>query len=127
MYFLYDLSIPRHRYDRFFLLLASDFFKSLKYLSKSDFLMYKDKPLVRKGNTIYYGNMSDPYVVLLQIVSSKKVNDLDVADKVTVQLLTTDPDARPKDRIIKKSEKKGLYQAMDIGSIWLELALKGNK
>ena len=91
------------------------------------FLEYRGKPLVRCGNTIYYGNMNDPYVVLLQIVSSKKVNDLDVADKVTVQLLTTDPDARPKDRIIKKSEKKGLYQAMDIGSIWLELALKDNK
>lgn len=94
---------------------------------KAKFLSYKGKPLVRCGNTIYYGNMNDPYVVLLQIVSSKKVNDLDVADKVTVQLLTTDPDARPKDRIIKKSEKKGLYQAMDIGSIWLELALKENK
>jgi hypothetical protein len=94
---------------------------------KAKFLSYKGKPLVRCGNTIYYGNMRDPYVVLLQIVSSKKVNDLDVADKVTVQLLTTDPDARPKDRIIKKSEKKGLYQAMDIGSIWLELALKDSK
>ena len=94
---------------------------------KAKFLSYKGKPLVRCGNTIYYGNMNDPYVVLLQIVSSKKVNDLDVADKVTVQLLTTDPDARPKDRIIKKSEKKGLYQAMDIGSIWLELALKESK
>jgi hypothetical protein len=94
---------------------------------KAKFLSYKGKPLVRCGNTIYYGNMSDPYVVLLQIVSSKKVNNINVADKVTVQLLTTDPDARPKDRIIKKSEKKGLYQAMDIGSIWLELALKNNK
>jgi len=94
---------------------------------KAKFLSYKGKPLVRCGNTIYYGNMTDPYVVLLQILSSKKVNDLDVADKVTVQLLSTDPDARPKDRIIKKSEKKGLYQAMDIGSIWLELALKDSK
>lgn len=93
---------------------------------KAKFLSYKGKPLVRCGNTIYYGNMNDPYVVLLQIVSGKKVNDLDVADRVTVQLLSTDPDARPKERIIKKSEKKGLYQAMDIGSIWLELALKGN-
>lgn len=94
---------------------------------KAKFLSYKGKPLVRCGNTIYYGNMNDPYVVLLQIVSSKKVNDLDVADRVTVQLLSTDPDARPKDRIIKKSEKKGLYQAMDIGSIWLDLALKESK
>ena len=94
---------------------------------KAKFLSYKGKPLVRCGNTIYYGNMNDPFVVLLQIVSSKKVNDLDVADRVTVQLLSTDPDARPKDRIIKKSEKKGLYQAMDIGSIWLDLALKEGK
>lgn len=91
---------------------------------KAKFLSYKGKPLVRCGNTIYYGNMNDSHVVLLQILSSKKVNDLDVADKVTVQLLSTDPDARPKDRIIKKSEKKSLYQAIDIGSIWLELALK---
>ena len=94
---------------------------------KAKFLSYKGKPLVRCGNTIYYGNMNDSHVVLIQILSSKKVNDLDVADRVTVQLLSTDPDARPKDRIIKKSEKKGIYQAMDIGSIWLELALKGNK
>lgn len=93
---------------------------------KAKFLSYKGKPLVRCGNTIYYGNMNDSHVVLLQILSSRKVNDLDVADRVTVQLLSTDPDMRPKDRIIKKSEKKGLYQAMDIGSIWLDLALKGN-
>ena len=93
---------------------------------KAKFLSYKGKPLVRCGNTIYYGNMNDSHVVLIQILSSKKVNDLDVADRVTVQLLSTDPDARPKDRIIKKIEKKGIYQAMDIGSIWLDLALKGN-
>ena len=93
---------------------------------KAKFLSYKGKPLVRCGNTIYYGNMNDSHVILIQILSSKKVNDLDVADRVTVQLLSTDPDARPKDRIIKKSEKKGIYQAMDIGSIWLDLALKGN-
>ena len=93
---------------------------------KAKFLSYKGKPLVRCGNTIYYGNMNDPYVVLLQLVSSKRVNDLDVADRVTVELPSTDPDARPKERIIKKSEKKGLYQAMDIGSIWLDLALKDN-
>ncbi len=91
---------------------------------KAKFLSYKGKPLVRCGNTIYYGNMNDKFVVLLQILSTKQVNDLAVADRVTVQLLSTDPDARPKDRIIKKSEKKGLYQAMDIGSIWLDLALK---
>lgn len=88
------------------------------------FLEYRGKPLVRSGNTIYYGNMSDPYVIMLQITGTKKVGDVDVAERVLIQLLSTDPDCRPKDRILKKSEKKGLYNAMDIGTIWLERALE---
>lgn len=88
------------------------------------FLEYRGKPLVRSGNTIYYGNMSDPYVIMLQITGTKKVGEVDVAERVLIQLLSTDPDCRPKDRILKKSEKKGLYNAMDIGTIWLERALE---
>lgn len=87
------------------------------------FLEYRGKPLVRCGNTIYYGNMNDPYVIMLQITSTKTFNDIEVADRVLIQLLNTDPDCRPRDRIVKKSEKKGLYNAMDIGTIWLERAL----
>ncbi len=88
------------------------------------FLEYRGKPLVRCGNTIYYGNMNDPYVIMLQITSTKTFNDMEIADRVLIQLLNTDPDCRPRDRIIKKSEKKGLYNAMDIGTIWLERALE---
>lgn len=88
------------------------------------FLEYRGKPLVRCGNTIYYGNMNDPYVIMLQITSTKTFNDIEVADRVLIQLLNTDPDCRPRDRIVKKSEKKGLYNAMDIGTIWLERALE---
>ncbi len=92
---------------------------------KSDFLTYKNKPLVRNGNTLYYGNMSDPFVIMFQIISTKKVNDIEIADKVSIQLLNTDPNADPRDSIVKRSEKNGLYAAMDIGSIWLERALEG--
>lgn len=88
------------------------------------FLEYRGKPLVRCGNTIYYGNMNDPYVIMLQITSTKTFNDMEIADRVLIQLLNTDPDCRPRDRIVKKSEKKGLYNAMDIGTIWLERALE---
>ena len=88
------------------------------------FLEYRGKPLVRCGNTIYYGNMNDPYVIMLQITTTKTFNDMEVADRVLIQLLNTDPDCRPRDRIVKKSEKKGLYNAMDIGTIWLERALE---
>ncbi len=88
-----------------------------------EFLTYKGRPLVRNGNTLYYGHMSDDFVIMLTIGGTKKVGDLDVADKVTVSLINTDPDVRPKDKIVKKSEKSGLWSAMDIGSIWLERAL----
>ena len=87
------------------------------------FLTYKGKPLVRSGNILYYGNMSDPFVIMIQIISTKKIGEMEVANRVTVQLLNTDPDVRPRERIVKKSEKQGLYQAMDIATIWLERAL----
>ncbi|MBR6407090.1 MAG: hypothetical protein IKS19_00650 [Clostridia bacterium] len=91
------------------------------------FLMYKDKPLVRCGNTIYYGDMNDDYVVMLQVMSTDKHNDIDISGRVLIQLLSTDPDKRPKERIVKKSEKVGLYNAMDIGAIWLQRALNEEK
>ena len=93
---------------------------------KKQFLMYKGKPLVRSCNTLYYGDMADKCVIMMQILSTKTIKDLTVADKVQVQLLSTDPDLRMKDRILKKSEKSGLYNAMDIGAIWLERALEQN-
>ena len=92
-------------------------------MAKKKFLMYKGKPLVRSGKTIYYGFMTDPYVVIMQITSTREVNGVEVADRVVVQLVNTDPDVRMKDKIVKKAERKGLYSAMDIGKIWLERAL----
>ena len=91
---------------------------------KAPFLMYKGRPLVCKGNTLYYGSMAEPFVIMMQITSTKKVKELEVANKVTVQLMNTDPDVRPRERIVKKSEKNGLYDAMDVGSIWLDRALQ---
>lgn len=87
------------------------------------FLMYKGRPLVRSGNVLYYGSMAEKYVIVMQVLSTKDENDLKMAEKVQIQLMLTDPEVRMKDRIVKKSEKIGLYNAMDIGSIWLERAL----
>lgn len=91
---------------------------------KQDILTYKGKPLVRNGNTLYYGDLSGDFVIMMQILSTKTVKDMTVADKVQVQLMSTDVELRMKDRILKKSEKTGLYNAMDIGSIWLDRAIK---
>ena len=86
-------------------------------------LEYKGHPLQRKDNFIYYGSFTDKYIVMLQVLESKKVKDLDVATKVSVQLQLTDPSVKSRDRIVKKSEKNSLYSAMDVASVWLERAL----
>ena len=79
---------------------------------------------MRKGEEIYYGKMSDNYVIMLRIMSTKKVGDMDVAEKVLVQLMKTDDSLKATERIVKKSEKIGLYNAMDIAAVWLERALR---
>lgn len=86
-------------------------------------LTYKGRPLRRKDNLIYYGTMAEKYIILFQILSTKKVGDLDVADKVAVQLQLTDPDLHSRDRVVKRAEKDSLYAAMDLASVWLERAL----
>lgn len=88
-----------------------------------EMLEYKGHPLMRKENIIYYGNMSDRYIIMMQILESKKEGDLELASRVSVQLQLTDPNARVKDRIVKKSEKTSMWAAMDIASIWLDRAL----
>ena len=90
---------------------------------KNDLLMYKGRPLMRKDNIVYYGSMADPYIVMLQILETKKEGDLDLATKVSVQLQLTDPNVKSRDRVVKKSEKDGFYTALDVGCVWLERAL----
>ena len=88
-------------------------------------LSYKGHPLRRKDNLIYYGTMAETYIIMLQILSSKKQGDLALADKVSVQLQLTDPDLKSRDRVVKKSEKDSLYAAMDVAAVWLDRALAG--
>lgn len=93
-------------------------------MSETNFLTYKGKPLVRKGKEIYYGDMSEKYVVRFEILSSKKDGNLEIADKVSVWLLDSNTDKPLKDRIKKDSTKDNLFTALDLGFTWLERALK---
>ena len=86
-------------------------------------LEYKGHPLRRKDNMIYFGSMADKYIILLQVLDTKKVKDMDVATKVSVSLQLTDPNLKSRDSIVKKSEKDSLYAAMDVASVWLDRAL----
>ena len=87
----------------------------------SDFLTYKDKPLVRKGNTVYYGDMSEKYVIKLDILTSHNEGELEVADKIKISLIKNDSEKL--DNVTKSTEKNGFAEAMQFAVTWLERAL----
>ena len=89
------------------------------------FYTYKGYPLVRNGKTIYYGYMSDPYVIMIQIMSSKKLDDAELTEKVRVVQMSTDPNLNQLQACVRNAEREcGLYEALDIANVWLEKALK---
>ena len=88
-------------------------------------LSYKGHPLRRKDNLIYYGTMAEKYIIMLQVLSTKTVGDLAMADKVSIQLQLTDPDLKSRDRVVKKSDLPDLFSAIDMGATWLMRALAG--
>ena len=90
----------------------------------ADFLTYKELPLVRKGNEIYYGNMADPVVVKFEVLSTTKTEGGEIPQKVKVVLLKSDTELAMKDRIMKETTKETFFDALDVGFVWLERANK---
>lgn len=91
-----------------------------KALVEGKYLEYKGKPLVREGDTICYGDMSEKCILILEIMSYKKVDSNDVPDKILIQII----DSKDSGKIIKQGSKEGLYEAFTLGCIWLDQALK---
>ena len=92
-----------------------------------EFLVYRGRPLLRQDAELYYGDMRDPYIVMLRILETKKEGEFTVASRVAVSLLRTASDIDPLERIVKHREKPGLYDALYIGAVWLERALASDK
>ena len=89
----------------------------------SNFFTYKGYPLVRCGNQIYYGYMSDPYVIWIQILGTTTVEGEEVTSKVRVVQMDTN-EADPLKAFVKNAEREcGLYEALDIAKVWLDKAL----
>lgn len=94
-------------------------------MAENKTLTFKGRPLMRKDNIIYYGSMADSHIIMIQILDYKTVGDTEVANKVSIQLQVTDPNVKGRAQIVKKTEKTGLYTALDLGAVWLERALAG--
>jgi hypothetical protein len=90
-------------------------------LVEGKYLEYKDRPLVREGNTICYGDKTERCFLLLEIMSYQKdeVSGEDLPDKIFIQII----DSQDPNKIIKQGEKSGLYDAFSLGLVWLEREL----
>ena len=85
-----------------------------------EYLYYKDKPLVREGNTICYGDMNEKCILVLEIMSYKEVEGKKLPKDVFIQVI----DSKDPNKILKQGKKEGLYDAFSMGLVWLDLALK---
>ena len=88
-------------------------------------LTYKGRPLMRKDNVIYYGSMADKYIVMMKVLTTEPQGDLTLSKKIKVELQLTDPDISAASKVVKATERDGLYTALDLASIWLERAFSG--
>ena len=96
-------------------------------MSQTKGLIYKNKPLVRCGDKIYYGDPADKYIVCLTVESKKPYQDLELPEDVQIQVISTDPNVSKRKRIVKTGTKKGRFVSIDIAEAWLKRYLRGNE
>ena len=89
-------------------------------LVEGKYLMYKDRPLVREGDTICYGDLAEPYILVMEIMNYKEENGEKMPDTILVQVV----ESEDQNKIVRQGTKNGLYEAFGYGIIWLEQALK---
>ena len=94
--------------------------KEVKSTVDGDFILYKNRPLVREDNVICYGNVSDPYIIQMIIMSEKEYKGRKVPDQIYVQLLSADTSKPMSARVVKDIMRSGLSDALDMGIAWLE-------
>ena len=78
------------------------------------YLEYRGWPLVREENTICYGDMNEKCILILEIMSYNKETNL--PDKILIQVV----DSKDPTKIIRQGAKNGLYEAFNLGVIWLD-------
>ena len=86
----------------------------------AEYQIFKGKPIVRKGNIIYFGKTDQKYIARIEVVSFKKSGELELPDKVDVKILLSDRKFSMKKRTIKNSTQNGLYGAIDMANTWLD-------
>ena len=95
----------------------------LKTLAKKNgLILFTDSDAAGFRIRTYITGLVGAYVLRMQILSTKSVGGMDVADKVHIQVFSTNDSLAPEARVFRQTTKNGLYNALDIGSIWLQKA-----
>ncbi len=89
-------------------------------------LTYKGKPIYRQGNRIYYGNLEDDLILVIDIVESENISGHDISKKVAFEIQDNTGELG-KGATFRKGERENLYKAFDMGSWWLQDALDMQK
>lgn len=90
---------------------------------KKKILTYKGKPLLKCGERIYYGNLEDKCILVLDIAESEKKKDILSSKKIKIQLMDNTGELG-NGQVYRKAERDNLYKALDIGEWWLQDALQ---
>jgi len=90
---------------------------------KKKLLTYKGKPLLRCGNRVYYGNLEDKYILVLDISESENVNGLDISKKVKISVMDNTGELG-NGQVFRRGERANLYEALDLGEWWLKQAVQ---
>ncbi len=105
----------------------------LLLLKDGEYTTFRGKPLVRDKNVICYGDMQkDSYVMLLMILTTKKVKgadgeEVELPDQIMGQIYSTDTTLDAMKRVAKNFSAKGLFEAFDYGLDYLESKNKSKK
>ncbi len=84
------------------------------------YLEYQGRPLVREGDTICYGDMTEKCILIMEIMSHKEEDGKKVPKDILIQVI----DSKDPTNIIRQGRKEGLHEAFSMGLVWLDLALK---
>ena len=81
----------------------------------NEFLEYKGRPLVRQGDDIYYGDMSDNYYIYMMIMDETETSNGTVPTKILVQLLDSNTKSPKEQKMLT-----GFKDAFEFADAWLE-------
>ncbi len=84
-------------------------------IGEDEFLTYKERPLVRSGVEIFYGDLNASAHVEMRIMKEKEVSGFKIPEDIMVQLFEKDIPA-PK----RSFKSKGLFDALDTAAHWLD-------